>query len=80
MARAAAPVGQRDPVGWYAADDQAVRSEGTLYLVIHPHGHQMQGRWVGLSYDGPIQTGWVAITRNEQDSQDLLNTLTKEQA
>ena len=23
-------------MGWYAADDQAVRSKGTLYLVIHP--------------------------------------------
>ena len=62
-------------MGWYAADDQAVRSKGTLYLVIHPHGHQMRGRWVGLSYDGPIQTGWAAITRTEQESQDLLQTL-----
>ena len=49
-------------MGWYAADDQAVRSKGTLYLVIHPHGHQMRGRWVGLSYDGPIQSGWAAVS------------------
>jgi transcriptional regulator with XRE-family HTH domain len=62
-------------MGWYAADDQAVRSKGTLYLVIHPHGHQMRGRWVGLSYDGPIQSGWAAFTRSEQESQDLLQTL-----
>ena len=62
-------------MGWYAADDQAVRSKGTFYYVIHPHGHQMRGRWVGLSYDGPIQTGWSAIARTEQESQDLLRTL-----
>ena len=28
-------------MGWYAADDQAVRSKGTLYFVVHPHGQQM---------------------------------------
>ena len=39
--------------GWYAADDQAVRSKGTLYLVVHPHGHQMRGRWEGW----PVTTG-----------------------
>lgn len=66
-------------MGWYAADDQAVRSKGTFYYVIHPHGHQMRGRWVGLSYDGPIQTGWSAIARTEQESQDLLRTLSEGQ-
>ena len=63
-------------MGWYAADDQAVRSKGTLYLVIHPHGHQMRGRWVGLSYDGPIVSGWSAFARTEQDAQTLLQALT----
>jgi transcriptional regulator with XRE-family HTH domain len=63
-------------MGWYAADDQAVRSKGTLYLVIHPHGHQMRGRWVGLSYDGPIVSGWSAFARTEQDAQALLQALT----
>ena len=63
-------------MGWYAADDQAVRSKGTLYLVIHPHGHQMRGRWVGLSYDGPIVSGWSAFARTEQEAQALLQALT----
>ena len=63
-------------MGWYAADDQAVRSKGTLYLVIHPHGHQMRGRWVGLSYDGPIVSGWSAFARTEQEAQTLLQSLT----
>ena len=64
-------------MGWYAADDQAVRSKGTLYLVIHPHGHQMRGRWVGLSYDGPIVSGWSAFARTEQEAQTLLQALTE---
>ena len=64
-------------MGWYAANDQAVRSKGTLYLVIHPHGHQIHGRWTGLSYDGPVQTGWSAIARTEDAAQQLLNALSK---
>ena len=64
-------------MGWYAADDRAVRSKGTLYLVIHPHGHQMRGRWVGLSYDGPIVSGWSAFARTEQEAQTLLQALTE---
>lgn len=67
-------------MGWYAADDQAVRSKGTLYLVVHPHGHQIHGRWTGLSYDGPIQTGWSAIARTEDAAQKLLDTLTETKA
>ena len=67
-------------MGWYAADDQAVRSKGTLYLVIHPHGHQIHGRWTGLSYDGPVQTGWSAITRSQDTAQQLLDTLTRSEA
>src|SRR5918998_807115 len=58
-------------MGWYAADDQAVRSKGTLYLVVHPHGHQLHGRWTGLSYDGPVVTGWSSIARTEEAAQQL---------
>lgn len=47
-------------MGWYAADDGAVRSKGTMYFVIHAHGMHLLGRWVGLSYDGKIVTGWAA--------------------
>ena len=45
-------------MGWYASTDGGVRSKGTMYFVLHPHGQQMTGRWVGLSYDGNIVTGW----------------------
>lgn len=63
-------------MGWYAADDQAVRSKGTLYLVVHPHGHQMRGRWTGLSYDGPLQSGFAAIARTEDAATALLTEMT----
>ncbi|MBK8460314.1 MAG: helix-turn-helix transcriptional regulator [Micropruina sp.] len=62
-------------MGWYAADDAAIRSKGTLYLVLHQHGQRMEGRWVGLSYDGPIQTGAAAFARSAQDAPELLANL-----
>jgi hypothetical protein len=44
-------------MGWYAASDGSVRSKGTMYFVMHPHGISAAGRWVGLSYDfAPIRT------------------------
>lgn len=63
-------------MGWYAAADQAVRSKGTLYFVVHPHGHQMRGRWTGLSYDGPLQSGSAAIARTEDAATALLREMT----
>ena len=38
-------------MGWYIADEGAVRSKGTLYFTLHQHGISATGRWVGLSYD-----------------------------
>ncbi len=38
-------------MGWYTADEAAVRSKGTLYFTLHQHGIHLTGRWVGLSYD-----------------------------
>jgi transcriptional regulator with XRE-family HTH domain len=55
-------------MGWYAANDGSTRSKGTMYFVLHPHGQRMLGRWVGLSYDGKIITGWGAMSRDEQDA------------
>ena len=37
-------------MGWYAANDGSIRSKGTMYFVLHPHGLHMSGRWVGLGY------------------------------
>lgn len=40
--------------------EPAVRSKGSLYLALHPHGTHAWGRWVGMSYDGAVITGWGA--------------------
>jgi hypothetical protein len=34
-------------MGWYAANDGSIRSKGTMYFVVHPHGLSMSGRQVG---------------------------------
>ena len=59
-------------MGWYVANEGAVRSKGVMYFVLHQHGIHMSGRWVGLSYDGPIVTGWGAIARTEKEAIDLI--------
>lgn len=66
-------------MGWYAADDGSVRSKGTMYFVLHPHGQRMAGRWVGLSYDGKIVTGWGAMARSEQDATDVIAELKQQE-
>jgi transcriptional regulator with XRE-family HTH domain len=62
-------------MGWYAADDGAVRSKGTLYFALHQHGINATGRWVGLSYDGPIITGWAALARTEDEVLAVMDRL-----
>ncbi len=52
-------------MGWYIAAEGAVRAKGTMYSVIHRHGINMSGRWVGLSYDGPVIAGWAAIAKSQ---------------
>jgi hypothetical protein len=56
----------------------SVRSKGTLYLVVHQHGTRIAGRWVGLSYDGPVVTGLGAIARTRDDAVALLAELKRE--
>jgi transcriptional regulator with XRE-family HTH domain len=66
-------------MGWYAANDGSVRSKGTLYFVLHPHGVTMSGRWVGLSYDGTTVTGWGGMGRSEDDARAIIDDLKKEE-
>jgi transcriptional regulator with XRE-family HTH domain len=66
-------------MGWYAANDGAVRSKGTMYFVLHAHGINMSGRWVGLSYDGAVMTGWGAIAKIEQEARSLIAELKERQ-
>ena len=53
-------------IGWYHSTDAAVRSKGTLYLSLNPHGDCAWGRWVGMSYDGLVVTGLGSIARTEE--------------
>jgi hypothetical protein len=66
-------------MGWYAAVDGSIRSKGTMYFVLHPHGQYMSGRWVGLSYDGKILTGWGAMARNQEDATVAINELKQQE-
>lgn len=54
-------------MGWYAADDGAVNSKGTLYFVLHTHGASAQGIWTGLSHDGDLLSGWGALGHDEDE-------------
>jgi transcriptional regulator with XRE-family HTH domain len=62
-------------MGWYAANDGAVRSKRTMYFVTDAHGLHLRGRWVGLSYDGKIITGWAAMAHNEDEPARLIEDL-----
>jgi transcriptional regulator with XRE-family HTH domain len=62
-------------MGWYAAVDGSVRSKGTMYFVLHPHGQRMSGRWVGMSYDGKIVSGWGAIARDADSASATIQEL-----
>jgi transcriptional regulator with XRE-family HTH domain len=53
-------------MGWYRSTDAAVRSKGTLYFALHPHGAHAWGRWVGMSYDGLVITGWGSMARTQE--------------
>lgn len=62
-------------MGWYAANDGSIRSKGTMYFVLHPHGQRMHGRWVGLSHDGTTVTGWGAMARQENEATAAIEEL-----
>jgi transcriptional regulator with XRE-family HTH domain len=67
-------------IGWYRSTDAAVRSKGTLYLALHPHGTYAWGRWVGMSYDGPVITGWGGMARTEEEAHKVVQDLIDSQA
>ena len=62
-------------MGWYRSTDGAVRSKGTLYLALHPHGSYAWGRWVGMSYDGLVMSGWGAMARTEAEAHKVVQDL-----
>jgi transcriptional regulator with XRE-family HTH domain len=64
-------------MGWYRSTDAAVRSKGTMYLALHRHGTHAWGRWVGMSYDGDVITGWGSLARTEEHSGQIVHDLIK---
>lgn len=62
-------------MGWYRSTDGAVRSKGTMYLALHNHGAYAWGRWVGMSYDGLVITGWGAMARTEPEARKVVQNL-----
>ena len=62
-------------MGWYASTEGAIRDKGTMYFVLHPHGRQMSGRWVGLSNDGKIITGWGSIAKEHDAAEAVISQL-----
>src|SRR5215467_4776491 len=62
-------------IGWYRSTDAAVRSKGSMYLALHPHGTHAWGRWVGMSYDGAVITGWGALARTPEEAQKVVQDL-----
>jgi hypothetical protein len=49
-----------------------------MYFVLHPHGLHMAGRWVGLSYDGKIITGWGSMGRTHDEAEAVIARLKEE--
>jgi transcriptional regulator with XRE-family HTH domain len=62
-------------MGWYAANDGNVRSKGTMFFMLHPQGEYAEGRWVGLSYDGPIVSGHAALAHSREEVQAVMTRL-----
>jgi transcriptional regulator with XRE-family HTH domain len=62
-------------MGYYAAADGNVRSKGTMYFVLHAQGEYAHGRWVGLSYDGPVVSGYAALAKTPEQTQTIIRRL-----
>jgi transcriptional regulator with XRE-family HTH domain len=62
-------------MGWYTAIEENIRSRGTLFLVPHTQGGFMEGRWAGMSYVGPIVSGWAAIAHDRDEAASILERL-----
>ena len=60
-------------IGWYAANEEAVRSKGSMFFALHTHGRRAVGRWVGKSHDGSVMSGVAAMARTEDDVMALID-------
>jgi hypothetical protein len=46
-----------------------------MYFALHPHGTHAWGRWVGMSYDGPVVSGCGSMARAEQQAHQVVREL-----
>ena len=46
-----------------------------LYFVLHRHGLNMCGRWVGLGYDDKIMTGWGSMAKTAEEAEAVIKRL-----
>lgn len=46
-----------------------------MYLALHPHGTHAWGRWVGMSYDGAVISGWGAMARSDDHVRQIVQDL-----
>jgi transcriptional regulator with XRE-family HTH domain len=65
-------------MGWYASTEGAIRDKGTMYFILHPHGLTMAGRWVGLSNDGKVITGWGSMAKEHDGAEAVIARLNQE--
>jgi transcriptional regulator with XRE-family HTH domain len=62
--------------GWYAAAGGDVRSRGALFFLLREGGALAEGRWVGVSADGPVVSGHAILARDRLDAQAAMARLT----
>jgi transcriptional regulator with XRE-family HTH domain len=65
-------------MGCYAAADGNVRSKGTMFFILHAQGEHAHGRWVGLSDDGPVISGYATLARTQDHAQAVMTRLLDE--
>jgi hypothetical protein len=57
------------------ANEGSIRSKGTMYFALDPHGLHMSGRWVGLGFDGRIMSGWASMGQTSEESEKTMARL-----
>jgi hypothetical protein len=62
-------------MGYDAAADGNVRSKGTMFFVLHAQGEHAHRRWVGLSDDGPVVSGYVTLARDQEQAKAVMTRL-----
>ena len=43
--------------------------------MLHPHGLNMSGSWVGLGFDGRIMSGWASMGQTREESEKTMTSL-----